>query len=215
MNDFKRRPGNFSVVNGLIVTNILVWIFQLILDRQGYGLTEKLALYPVTSAEFRPYQIITHMFTHAAYTPYGSIIFFHILFNMITLWMFGRILENLWGSKRFLNFYLLCGLGAAAAHLLVEYLTGNQSMAVGASGAIMGVAVAFAYLFPNTPLYLMFIPIAIKAKWAMIAFIAYDLFSGIANFGGDNVAHFAHLGGAITGFIIVLIWNKTDRRKFY
>jgi rhomboid-like protein len=129
--------------------------------------------------------------------------------------MFGRILENLWGSKRFLNFYLVCGLGAAAAHLLVEYLTGNQSMAVGASGAIMGVAVAFAYLFPNTPLYLMFIPIAIKAKWAMIGFIAYDLFSGIANFGGDNVAHFAHLGGAITGFIIVLIWNKTNRRKFY
>ena len=215
MND-KYRPNNFPpVVKSIIFINVAVWIIQLVMDRQGFGLTEMLGLYPVTSPAFRPYQVLTHMFTHADYNPNGSIILYHILFNMFTLWMFGRILENIWGPKRFLNFYLLCGIGAAAAHLLVQYITKNESMAIGASGAIMGVAVAFAYLFPNTPLYIMFIPIPIKAKWVMIAFIAYDFFVGVASVGGDNVAHFAHLGGAITGFIIVLIWNKTDRRKFY
>lgn len=216
MSDFKTRPDNFpTVIKGLIVTNVLVWIFQLVMDRQGFGLTEKLGLYPINSSEFRPYQLVTHMFTHAAYDQFGRVVFFHIFFNMFTLWMFGRIVENLWGPKRFLNFYLLCGLGAAAAHLAIEYMTGNESMAVGASGAVMGVAVAFAYLFPNTPLFIMFIPIPIKAKWAMLGFVAYDLFSGISRVSGDNVAHFAHLGGAITGFIIVLIWNRTNRRRFY
>jgi hypothetical protein len=87
--------------------------------------------------------------------------------------------------------------------------------ALGASGAIMGIFAAFGYLFPNTPLYMMFIPIPIKAKWAMIGMAAIDLFGGVANFSGDNVAHFAHLGGAVTGFIIVLIWNKTNRNRFY
>jgi membrane associated rhomboid family serine protease len=215
MND-KFRPSSFPpVVKTLISINVCVWIAQLVMDRQGFGLTEKLGLYPINSIEFKPYQLITHMFTHAAYTPYGTIVFFHILFNMLMLWMFGRILENVWGPKRFLNFYFLCGLGAAAAHLLVEYLTGNGSMAIGASGAIMGIAIAFAYLFPNTPLYIYFIPIPIKAKWVMLGFVAYDLFLGLRSVSGDNVAHFAHLGGAITGFIIVLIWNKTNRRRFY
>jgi membrane associated rhomboid family serine protease len=86
---------------------------------------------------------------------------------------------------------------------------------VGASGAVMGVIVGFAYLFPNTEMFILFIPFPIKAKWVAIAYVAIDLFSGIANVAGDNVAHFAHLGGAITGFILVLIWNKSDRRRFY
>jgi membrane associated rhomboid family serine protease len=170
------------------------------------------------------------MFAHA---PLPQI--YHILFNMFALWMFGRILENVWGPKRFLLFYLVSGVGAAAAHLGIQYLqfqhaetlfeAGNIDAArnavrgigpaLGASGAIMGIFAAFAYLFPNTELYLFFVPIPIKAKWAVLAMAAYDLFGGVVSVNGDNVAHFAHLGGAVTGFILVLIWNKTDRRKFY
>jgi rhomboid-like protein len=147
------------------------------------------------------------MFAHSPST------FFHIFFNMFALYMFGKILENVWGPKRFLNFYLLCGIGAALMHLLVEYVQGGYSAALGASGAVMGVAVGFAYLFPNTELFLMFIPIPIKAKWAIMAYVVYDLVFGIA--GGDNIAHFAHIGGALTGFILVLIWNKSDKKRFY
>ena len=207
------KPNNFPpIVKNLIIINVLVWIAQLIFDKQ-YNFTGKLALYPIGTAEFKPYQIATHMFTHAAYDPAGNIIFYHILFNMFALWMFGKILENVWGGKRFLLFYLICGVGAAFTHLAVQYFTGSYSEAIGASGAIMGIFAAFGYLFPNTELFILYIPIPIKAKWAVIGMAAYDLFVGY--YGDDNVAHFAHLGGALTGFILVLIWNRTNRKKFY
>jgi membrane associated rhomboid family serine protease len=207
------RPDNFPpVVKNLIIINVLVWIAQLSLDKQ-YSLTNILALWPVGSELFKPYQIATHMFAHAAYDGFGRIVFYHILFNMFALWMFGRILENVWGPKRFLLFYFICGIGAAAAHLLIQYLNGGIAPVVGASGAIMGVFAAFAYLFPNTEMYFLFIPFPIKAKWMVIGLAAFDLFGGIS--GGDNIAHFAHLGGALTGFILVLIWNRTNRRRFY
>lgn len=247
MSDFKYRPDNFPpIVKNLIIINVLVWIAQLVLDNQ-FDLTNKIALHPFMPQQlhdilisqdpsyqgFEPYQIATHMFAHASYGR-GGIVFYHILFNMFGLWMFGRILENVWGGKRFLLFYLLCGVGAAACHLAIQYfrceellaavvanepnvghLTGALAPAVGASGAIMGIFAAFAYLFPNTEMFIMFIPVPVKAKWAVLGLAAIDLFGGIANFGGDNVAHFAHLGGAITGFIIVLIWNRRNRRRFY
>jgi membrane associated rhomboid family serine protease len=245
MSDFRYyRPNNFPpIVKNLIIINILVWVAQQMFDPK-YHITEKIALYPIMPPAlreivlrsrgledyygFHPFQIATHMFAH------GPIV--HILFNMFALWMFGKILENVWGAKRFLFFYLACGIGAAACHLIIQYfrcvellhvlqanpadprisdLLGALSTAVGASGAIMGVLVAFAYLFPNTELYIMFIPIPVKAKWAVIAMAAIDIFGGVANFSGDNIAHFAHLGGAITGFILVLIWNRTNRRTFY
>jgi membrane associated rhomboid family serine protease len=149
--------------------------------------------------------------------------------------MFGRILENVWGGKKFLFFYLACGLGAAALHLGMQYyrctqiydaLAGGAPLtldymmtiyagALGASGAVMGIMAAFAYLFPNTELFFMFIPIPVKAKWAVLGLMALDLFGGIARISGDNIAHFAHLGGALTGLIIVMIWNKTNRRTLY
>jgi membrane associated rhomboid family serine protease len=217
MSNFRyTRPSNFPpVVKNLIIINILVWIAQITLDqREGMTdyLTSKLALWPIQSDNFKPYQIATHMFAHASYEG-GHIVFYHILFNMFGLWMFGRILENVWGGKRFLLFYLICGVGAAAVHLLIEYVSGGYSEVVGASGAIMGIFAAFGYLFPNTELFIMLIPIPIKAKWAVIGLAAIDLFGGLS--GGDNVAHFAHLGGALTGFILVLIWNKGNRKKFY
>jgi membrane associated rhomboid family serine protease len=228
MSDFRyMRPDPFPpIVKNLVIINVLVFLAQITLEG-SFGLTNKIAMYPVRHPSFETYQIATHMFAH------GS--FMHILFNMFVLWMFGRTLENAWGPKRFLLFYLICGVGAAAAHLGIQeiawqradrlfaagHIEEAQSVArtlgpaLGASGAIMGIMAAFAYLFPNTELYIMFIPIPIKAKWAVLGYVAIDLFWGLANVSGDNVARFAHLGGALTGFILVLIWNKTSRKRFY
>ncbi|MGN6402409.1 MAG: rhomboid family intramembrane serine protease [Flavisolibacter sp.] len=246
MSNFRfTRPDNFPpIVKNLIIINVLVYLAQISVGKQ-WDLTERISMYPIIPAQlkqivmnspalqpyygFQPYQIATHMFAHSPET------IFHIIFNMFGLWMFGRILENVWGGKRFLLFYLICGVGAAACQLLIsslrceqllhafqsnnveqiQNLSGAVGPALGASGAIMGIFAAFGYLFPNTELYIMFIPVPVKAKWAMLGLAAIDLFGGVANFSGDNVAHFAHLGGAITGFILVLIWNKTNRQKFY
>lgn len=224
MSNFRyTRPDRFPpVIKNLIIINLLVWIAQVIYDKENGiytgWLTSKLALFPVNDPAFNPYQIITHMFAHASYsgTAYQSqIVFFHILFNMFALFMFGRILENVWGAKRFLMFYMACGIGAAATHLAMQYFMGGDSPAVGASGAIMGVFVAFAYLFPNTELMLIPIPFPIKAKWLAIGYILLDLFGGFGQVAGDSIAHFAHLGGALTGFLIVLFWNKTNRKTLY
>src|SRR5215203_5133322 len=123
MNNFKYRPDSFPpITKNLIIINVLVWIAQNIFDKQ-YELTARLALWPVDSPYFRPYQVATHMFTHGP--------LFHILFNMFALWMFGRILENLWGPKRFLLFYFIAGVGAAAAHLTVAHFAGGYGPAVG------------------------------------------------------------------------------------
>jgi membrane associated rhomboid family serine protease len=208
MSNFKfTRPDNFPpVVKWLIIVNVAVFLAQNTIGSQ-FDLTERIALWPIGSPYFQPYQIFTHMFTH------GS--FGHIFFNMFALWMFGKILESVWGPKRFLNFYIISGIGAAVVHLTVQYFMGGFSPAVGASGAIMGVLVAFGYLFPNTELFILFIPFPIKAKWAVIGYVAIDLFGGIANFSGDNIAHFAHLGGALTGFILVLLSNKGNPHRFY
>lgn len=216
MSNFRyTRPERFPpIVKNLIIINALVWIAQLIYDKQ-WGLTAKIGLWPIDSPFFEPYQVATHMFAHASYDGRGNIMFFHILFNMFALFMFGRVLENVWGAKRFLMFYLACGVGAAVAHLTIQEIMGGYSVAVGASGAIMGVFVAFAYLFPNTELLLIPIPFPIKAKWLAVGYILLDLFGGFGQVSGDNIAHFAHLGGALTGFLIVFIWNKTNRKTLY
>jgi len=211
MSNFRfTRPDRFPpIVKNLIIINVLVFLAQLIFDPR-YGLTLRIALWPVDTPLFEPYQIVTHMFAHSPN------FFFHILLNMLVLFMFGRVLENVWGAKRFLIFYLASGLGAAAAHLVMQHFMGGIPVpTVGASGAIMGVFVAFAYLFPNTELILFPIPIPVKAKWMAIGYIALDLFGGFGQFAGDNVAHFAHLGGALTGFLLVLFWNKTNRNTMY
>ena len=168
------RPDAFPpIVKNLIIINVLIFIAQTVFDKQ-YMLTARLALWPIDSPYFFPYQVATHMFTHGG--------FMHILFNMFALWMFGRVLENVWGPKRFLLFYFLSGIGAAVAHLGMQIFFGEGAPAVGASGAIMGIFAAFAYLFPNTELFIMFIPFPIKAKWAVLGLAAIDLFGGIARF---------------------------------
>jgi membrane associated rhomboid family serine protease len=222
---------NTPAVFNLIIINVLVFLAQILITQ--FNVTEWGALHYYTSPLFHPHQLITNMFMH---DPDN---FFHIIFNMFVLWMFGSILEKFWGSRKFLIFYLICGIGASIvielfipfsaeqfiksvdaipdglskAQLLELYK--QQYEALGASGAIMGVMSAFAYLFPNTELYVMFIPIPLKAKFVIPAFILIDLFGGLHQFKGDNVGHFAHLGGALVGFLLVLYWNKTDREKLY
>jgi membrane associated rhomboid family serine protease len=213
-----------AVLN-LIIANVIVFVAQNVFgERNSFDL---FALHHYKADVFKPHQIITHMFMH------GGII--HLLFNMYGLFMFGSIIEKIWGSKRFIFFYFACGLGAAILQLgsyafeyrqvdnatlnLEEIIIYQKALSayatVGASGAIMGIVVAFGYLFPNTEMMIMPIPIPVKAKWLVMIIVAIDLFSGIANRPGDNVAHFAHLGGAITGFLIVLYWNKTNKKTFY
>ena len=165
--------------------------------------------------------------------------FSHILFNMFALYIFGSILERFWGSKRFLIFYLVCGVGASLlvqltvpfsaeqfansseaikyggySEQLLEVYKEGYSM-LGASGAIMGVMAAFAWLFPNTELFIMFIPVPVKAKYVIPVYVLIDLFGGLYRIPGDNVGHFAHLGGALIGFLLVLYWNKKNRNTFY
>ena len=225
-NGFQRTT---PIVLNLIIINVLVFFAQAAFG--GLNSISKVndlfALHHYKSDEFRPYQLVTHMFMHGSFS--------HILFNMFGLWMFGSIMEKVWGPKRFLIFYLICGVAAGLAQMgsyafdfwridhttldpesIAQYqLALRMNCTVGASGAIMGVLAAYGYLFPNTELFIMFIPVPVKAKWAIIGLIAIDLFSGVAGSAGDNVAHFAHIGGALVGFLIVLYWNKTNKRTFY
>ncbi|MBV9963828.1 MAG: rhomboid family intramembrane serine protease [Parafilimonas sp.] len=219
------------VIKNLIIINVLVFIIQRTFSHGTDNITvvENLfALHAWQSPLFKPWQFFTYLFLH------GSIE--HILFNMYALWMFGSVLENLWGPKKFLIFYFVCGIGAALCHMTVLYfeirpgveafyqLSGGQQQEVinelyeptlGASGAIFGCLAAFGYLFPNSLMYIIFVPIPVKAKWIVIAYIGIELFLALKNSAGDNVAHVAHLGGAIFGLILVYFWNKNNRQRFY
>lgn len=217
------------IVLNLIIINALVFIAEYILapNTEVNRITDLFALHYYKSEYFKPYQLVTHMFMH------GGV--FHILFNMYALWMFGSVLERVWGPKRFLIFYLVCGLAAAAAQMAsYSYNFGpvaqmnlsseaydqyqeilRKSYTVGASGAIMGLLAGFAYLFPNTQFYILPFPFPIKAKYLVPIYAAIDLFGGLHPGNVDNVAHFAHLGGMVMGFILVLIWNKTNKQTFY
>ncbi len=197
-NSFARTT---PAVLNLLILNGLVFLAQNIFDRQGFNLTGFLALYPIESGLFEPWQLITHMFTHGGWG--------HILFNMFALWSFGSWLERIWGPKKFLFFYFVCGLAAAAAHLFLTH-----EAAIGASGAIMGLLGAFAYLFPNQQLFMFPIPFPVKAKYAIAVIAAIDIFGGVYPT-GDNIAHFAHLGGLLAGFALVIYWNKTNKKTFY
>lgn len=230
MSNFQSIP---PVIKNLIIVNALVFFAQTIFGNSPYGPVNNLfALHDVRSMFFKPHQLVTHLFMHGDFT--------HILFNMLALWMFGSILENVWGSRRFLIFYVLCGLGAALLHLGSLYIELTPKLAelqqlgpamqnterfqdllrevnsptVGASGAVFGCLAAFGYLFPNSLVFLYFF-IPIKAKWFVILYAGIELWLGVNNSAGDNVAHWAHLGGALVGFLLVLYWNKRNRRHFY
>lgn len=236
MMPFSNTP---AVVKNLLIINIIFYIATMMFG--GPMMTQVLGVHYFDSADFRIWQVITYMFMH----DYSSL--FHILFNMFALYTFGSTLEYVMGPKRFLNFYLITGLGALGLQLLVQSIevyniigsaTNNGSFIidtfkrsisfnpeiiskdqastllgiystpmVGASGAIFGLLIAFGILFPNAELFIMFIPVPVKAKYIIPIYVVLELFLGVKQFSGDSVAHFAHLGGALFGFILVKIWN--------
>ncbi|MDP4207355.1 MAG: rhomboid family intramembrane serine protease [Bacteroidota bacterium] len=243
---FGRAGGTTPVVKNLIYINVIMLLGTFIIDaRFNDFATRNLALYFFESPNFKPLQLVTHMFMHGGLA--------HLFFNMFALWMFGNVLESVWGSKRFFIYYMVTGLGAAALHSFVNFIE-FQSVAsklepgqlqlvlsqgfeildqgknysdplmgklnlilntptVGASGAVFGVLLAFGMLFPNTELMLLFPPIPIKAKYFVIGYGAIELYLGLSQ-PGSNVAHFAHLGGMLFGFILIKIWNS-KRTNFY
>ena len=201
--------GNLTeAIKHLLIINILMYFGTVALMGDSRFI---LAMYYPASDFFRPYQIVTHMFMHA---DLG-----HLAFNMLTLFFLGTWVERVWGTRRFVFFYLFSGLGAALTHLLfmyyeVNYLGVTSAIDIpvlGASGAVYGVLVAFAVLFPNHRLMLLFPPIPIKAKYLALGLIAIDLFSGLSNT-GSNIAHFAHLGGALFGYLLIRYWYKFGTR---
>ena len=192
-------------VKQLLIINILFFIGTQIIGDQAYVY---FALFPFENPNFHVWQLLTHMFMHGG--------FMHIAFNMFALYSFGTMLESIWGSKKFLFFYISCGLGAGILQNLINTFTNDiMSVAVGASGAIYGLLTAFAFMFPNAELALMFIPVPIKAKYFVPGLLAMDLFLGfggssIFGGGGTGIAHFAHVGGAIVGFIMMWYWKKNS-----
>ena len=259
------RPSRFEilpiVIKNILIINTLVFLAQITFNKnielydQSY-IEATFGLHHVKSPLFQPWQLVTHLFMHGDFA--------HILYNMFALWMFGSILENIWGPKRFLTFYFLCGIGAGVIQLIslwfqyddlinqfmffksqvnsenidqfyqsygltartgasfmdkVQYvsdLTNKRisSTTIGASGAVFGILAAFVYLFPNNLIYIYFM-FPVKAKWIGAAYFAYEMYSAYLNKPGDNVAHWAHLGGGLVGFLLVLTWNKKNRRNFY
>lgn len=202
------------VVKNLILVNGIILVATLIIGNKMY---ELFALYAFESPQFKPIQLVTHMFMHGG--------FWHFFFNMYTLMIFGTVLERMWGSKKFLFFYFFTGLGAALCHNLVLHLQYEHFVAagkavqamtvlytptVGASGAIYGLLLGYGMLFPNNVMQLIFPPVALKAKWFVIIFGIIELATGLTGMGG-NVAHFAHLGGMLFGLILILWWKKNKR----
>lgn len=275
------RPTGFRilppVVKNLIIINVIFFLATITFSSKfGIDLNDYLGLHYFGSEKFHPYQLITYMFMHGG--------FMHIFFNMFALWMFGKVLEDVWGPKRFIVFYLICGIGSALIYSIVLYFRLNPTISeinsfinnpdmykiqgfisthkfqlnqysgeiwnnfeqfkrdvsllsinennyqamqgavnfmseykeyflnlptvIGASGAIFGILIAFGMLFPNSLLFIIPIPIPIKAKWFVIIYGLIELYSAIANNPGDNVAHFAHIGGMLFGFLLVKFWNR-------
>ncbi len=284
MSSFRSGFSSFPpVVKSLLIINGLCYLASIgFASIYNIDILKIVGLYNPESSLFKPFQIITHCFFHAYIGADGSISFMHILSNMFALWMFGSVLENYWGPKRFFVYYFVTAFGAAFIHEsinvyesyklsqdMMSYLTNpsvgafddfalkhesiyryydinsfiqnwsanpgsNASFVqeskvaiesfyqnklniptVGASGAVFGLLLAFGMLFPNTELLLLFLPIPIKAKYFVTIYGAWELYSGLMNNPADNVAHFAHLGGMLFGFILIKIWNKTNRNSFY
>jgi membrane associated rhomboid family serine protease len=244
-NMFRNIP---LVTKNLLIINVLFYLATMVLKSQGISLTELLGLHYFMSDGFYPHQIVTYMFMHSTFD------FTHLLFNMFALFMFGRNLEAVWGPKRFLTFYVVCGIGSGLVQMTVAYFrlmpfyemfTPDQfqmtvtegynaiaqgknwidpnmaqlnaiynGVTVGASGAVFGILLAFGMLFPNTELMLLFPPIPIKAKWFVMIYGGLELYLGFANNPMDNVAHFAHLGGMLFGFVLIKYWQR-DKTSFY
>ena len=195
------------VVKNLIIINVLVYMATALLP-VGNEIIRFCALWFGASpfGEFHSYQFVTYMFLHASVE--------HIFFNMFALWMFGRTLEYELGSKRFLIYYMVCGVGAALIQLATAYLTGEMPIQlVGASGAVMGLLLAFGVMHPNAVIMLLIPPIPMKAKWFVVIYGVIEMFLGWTGFGG-NVAHFAHVGGMLWGLLLLQWWKRNGTIRF-
>ena len=202
MAQLDRLFGNIpAATRNLFLVNVIMFIATCINQNFMVG---TFAMFFPTSPFFRWWQPVTHMFMHGG--------FWHIFLNMWCLLMFGSALERSIGSKKFVLFYFVAGLGAVAVHTLVQYLQGPilNVPTLGASGAIYGIQIGYAMLYPNDIWTLVFPPVSLKAKWFVLIFIAIELFTGITGT-ADGVAHFAHLGGALFGFLLMLYWKKTGK----
>lgn len=219
-----------TVTKNLLIINVLCFFGMIVAERYRIDLNDYLGLHFVLADNFNPVQFFTYMFMHANFS--------HIFFNMFAVWIFGSVLERLWGPQKFLFFYVVCGLGAGFAQELAQTVTYfsmgfngyetvllpsgqtlpmgvflNSWCTVGASGAIYGILLGFGMNFPNERLFVFPIPVPIKAKYFVIGYAVIELLLGISNNVHDNVAHFAHLGGMLFGFLIILYWRHNRWRK--
>ena len=220
-----------TVTKNLLIINVLCFFGMLVAKRYGIDVENLLGLHFFLASDFNLSQLISYMFMHANFQ--------HIFFNMFAVWMFGRVLEQVWGPKRFLTYYLICGIGAGLIQELVQYLEYaftlsnydsvnlgiaggiipmeeylNMMTTVGASGAVYGILLAFGMLFPNSQMFIFPLPFPIKAKYFVIGYAVLELFLGLG--GGDGVAHFAHLGGMLFGLILIIYWRKKiGNQQFY
>ncbi len=216
-------------VKNLLIINVLFFMGALALEKYGIDLHGMLGLHFFMAPHFHIYQLVTYMFLHDGFQ--------HIFFNMFALWMFGRIMEAEWGTRRFLFFYLACGIGAGLfqevtqfIHYMIAYSgydavqisnTGitipmntflDRMLTVGASGAVYGILIGYGMTYPDHEILIFPIPMPIKAKWMVAGYAVLELVLGLGNNAADNVAHFAHLGGMLIGFLIIMYWRKKDRR---
>ncbi len=215
------------VTKNLIIINVLLFLGGIVALRYGLNLSDFLGLHFFMASDFNLAQLISYMFMHGSFT--------HLFFNMFAVWMFGRILEQIWGPKKFLFYYIACGIGAGLIQEVVQYIqyavelsaydkvemgSGilipmkeylNMMNTVGASGAVYAILLAFGMLFPNEKMFVIPFPFPIKAKYFVAGYAIIELMEGVANNPTDNVAHFAHLGGMIFGFILIIYWRKKNK----
>ena len=213
-----------EVTKNLLAINILMFFASLVMEKQGIDLTNILGLHFFKAADFAIYQFVTYMFMHGGFA--------HLFFNMFAIYMFGGVLERVWGAKRFLIFYLVAGVGAGVFQEIVQYISFLQEgldgfasvnipsvgimpmgeflnfwTTVGASGAIYAILLGFGMMFPNDKMFVFPLPFPIKAKFFVIGYAVIELLLGVSN-SMDGVAHFAHLGGMVFGLVMVIYWRK-------
>ena len=219
-----------TVTKNLLIINVLAYLATLVLGYQGIELEQWGGLHFFLASDFHLYQFVTYQFLHGSFT--------HLFFNMFALWMFGCVIENVWGSKKFLFYYIVCGIFAGVCQELVQmvqygmggysaydyvnllghgritmdaYL--NKWLTIGASGAVYAILLAFGMTFPNESIFIFPLPIPIKAKWFVMIYAGIELFSAMSS-AGDGVAHMAHLGGMLSGFLLILYWRKHPGNRF-
>lgn len=220
-----------TVTKNLLIINVLCFFGAIVARRYGIDLNEILGLHFFLASDFKLFQLISYMFMHANWQ--------HIFFNMFAVWMFGRTLEQVLGPKRFLIYYMVCGIGAGLTQEIVQYATYatqlvhyesvdiggaiipmgeylNLMTTVGASGSVYGILLAFGMMFPNSQMFVFPLPFPIKAKFFVIGYAVIELLSGLGS-SSDGVAHFAHLGGMIFGFLLIIYWRKNSKNngQFY